>query len=72
MAQEMKQRKVVLTVDEKLKVLKSINTGMSYTIIAEKFGIARSMVANMKDATKLEAFKKRTIEMGLRNERPKR
>ena len=56
-----------MTVDEKLEVLKFINTGMSYTVIAEKFGIARSTLAKINsDASKLEAFKKRTIEMGFK------
>ena len=41
-------RKVVLTVNEKLEILKSVNDGTSYTVIAEKFGIAMSTVANIK------------------------
>ena len=69
MAQEVKQRKVVLAVEEKLQILKSVNNGASYTVITEKFGIARPTVANVhakKDASKLEAFKKRTIETGFK------
>ena len=55
----------MLTIDEKQEINKSIDTRTSYTIIAENFGIARSMVANIrKDASKVEAFKKRSIEMG--------
>ena len=52
-----KRRKVVLTIDEKLEIIKSIDAGTSYTLIAEKYGIARSTVANIKkDASKVEAF----------------
>ena len=33
---------------EKWKILRSIDSGISYTNIVEKFGIVRSTVANMK------------------------
>ena len=58
-----------MAVEEKLQILKSANNGASYTVITEKFGIARPTEANVhvkKDALKLEAFKKRTIEMGFK------
>ena len=47
--------------DEKLKIIMSIDAGPSYTVIAEKYGtcIARWMVANIKnDVSKVQAFKK--------------
>ena len=73
MVQEVKRRKVVLTVNEKLDILQFIGAGTSYAVIAEKFGIAKSTVANIKkDASKLEAFKKRTIEMGFKKATAKR
>ena len=57
-AEKAKQRKVALTIDEKLEI---IDAGSSYTVIAGKYGtcIAQSTVANIKkDASKFKAFKK--------------
>ena len=55
MAEKAERRKVVLTTNEKLEIVKSIDTGTSYTIVAEKFGIARSTITDMKkDASKVE------------------
>ena len=56
-----------MNVDEKLRTFKSVNYGTSYTLIVKKFGIVRSMVANIKkNVSKLETFKKRTMEMGFK------
>ena len=48
MAKEAKWRKVVLTIDEKLEIIKSISAGSSYTVVAEKDGIAWLTVADIK------------------------
>ena len=73
MAEKAKRRKVVLTIDEKLEIIKSIDAGLSYTVIAEKYGIARSTEANIKkDSSKVEAFKKTSMEMGFRSATSKR
>ena len=60
--------KVALTIGEKSEIIKSIDAGLSYTDIAEKYGtcIAQSMVANIrKDVSKVESFNK-SMEMGFR------
>ena len=50
-------------IDKKLEIIKSIDAGSSYTVIAEKYGVAWSTVANIiKGASKVEAFKK-SMEM---------
>ena len=67
-----KRRKGVLTIDKKLETIKSIDAGASYTLIVEKYGIARSTIANIKkDALKVEAFKKKSMEMGFWKATPK-
>ena len=48
----------MLTVHEKLEILKSIKSGTSYRIISEKFGIARSTVADIKK----EHFEARSVQ----------
>ena len=48
MAKKAKWTKVVLTIDEKLEIIKSIDAGSSYTVAAEKDVIAWSMVADIK------------------------
>ena len=56
MAEKIKRKKVMLTIDEKLEIIKSIDAGTSYTLIAEKYGIVRSTVAKIKkDASKVQA-----------------
>ena len=54
MVEKANQRKLVLTIDKKPEIVKSINAGASYTctctVIAEKYStsIAQSMVAKIK------------------------
>ena len=63
-----KTKKVVLTIEEKLEILESIKTGASYTVILERYGIGTSIVADIKrNASKLEKFKPKTVEMGFKN-----
>ena len=60
-----KRKRVVLSLDQKLEVLKLIDTSTSYTIICEKFGIGRSTVSDIKkNRDKLLTFSKELKEMG--------
>ena len=62
-----KRKKVVLTIDDKIDILQLLNSGTSYTIISDKYGIGRSTVADIKkSASKLEAFKKKMVDMGFK------
>ena len=47
-----KRKKIVLTVEEKLEIIKQIQRGVSYTLISERYGIGRSTVADIKKKTK--------------------
>ena len=38
MVETAKRRKLVLTIDKKLEIIKSIDAESSYTVIAEKYG----------------------------------
>ena len=52
---------------EKLDILQLIKSGTLYTSISEKFGIGISTVVDIKkNASKLEAFKKKTVDMGFK------
>lgn len=60
-----KRKRVVLSIDQKIEVLKLIDKGTSYTIIMEKFGIGRSTVANIKKKrSSLMDFRRQMKEMG--------
>ena len=60
-----KRKKVVLTLEEKLDVLQLLEKGTSYTLVAEKYGIGRSTVADIKKSkSKLLSYKKKTLDMG--------
>ena len=43
-----KNTKLVLSVEEKLVIVELLRKGTSYTVIAEKYGIAQSTIANIK------------------------
>ena len=43
-----KRKRVVLTIEEKVKVLDMLDKSVSYSIIAEKFGIGKSTVSDLK------------------------
>ena len=61
-----KKRKV-LSVEDKLEVLKLIDNGTSYSTITRKYGIGKSTVGDIKkNRIKLEQFKKKTVEMGMK------
>ena len=60
-----KRKRVVLSLEQKLEVLKLIDSSTSYTVICEKFGIGRSTVSDIKrNRTKLLAFRRELKEMG--------
>jgi len=49
-----------LTTKEKVEILKHLDNSVSYTIIAEKYGIGRSTVADIKRSKeKILQFKSR-------------
>ena len=62
-----KKRKV-LSVEDKLEVLKLIDSKTSYSTIAGQYGIGKSTVSDIKkNRIKLvEQFKKKTVEMGMK------
>ena len=70
-AKKAKQRKVTLTIDEKLEIIEFVDAGSSCTVRAGKYSTymyiaQKSTVANIKkDASKFEAYKK-SIEISFR------
>jgi len=53
-------RRVALTIKEKVKILRLVDNSVSYTIIAEKYGIGRCTVADIKRSKeKILQFKSR-------------
>ena len=64
-----KRKRVVLTLDQKLEILKLLKKSVSYSIICDKFGIGRSTVGDIKkNREKILQFKKDTVEMGMRRD----
>lgn len=65
MPADKKRKRVVLSLEQKLEVLKLIDRSTSYSIICEKFGIGRSTVSDIKrNRAKLLTFRKELKEMG--------
>ena len=42
-----KRKRVVLSIEDKLKIIKLIESNVSYTVISERFGIGRSTVCDI-------------------------
>ena len=62
-----KRKRVVLSIKEKVEVLKLLDKGVSYTVIAEKFGIGRSTVGDIKNnKKKILQFKSEMVGMGVK------
>ena len=62
-----KRRRLVLSVEDKLDILKLIEAGTSHSIIADRYGIGKSTVGDIKkNKSRLEVFKKKTEDMGMK------
>ena len=61
-----KRKRVVLSIDDKIEVLKLIDKGTSYTVIMEKYGIGRATVSDIKKKrSSIMDFRRQTKEMGV-------
>ena len=61
-----KRKRVVLSIDEKMEILKLIDKDVSYSIIMDKYGIGRSTVSDIKkNKDSIMAFKRQAAEMGM-------
>lgn len=66
-ASKPKRKRVVLSIKEKLDVLKLLDKSVSYTVIAEKYGIGRSTVADIKRSkAKILRFQDEMVELGVK------
>ena len=64
-----KRKRVVLTVDDKLKVLDGLADGASLAAMAQQFGVGRSTISDIKkQATALRAHKQQIVEMGMKRD----
>ena len=63
-----KRKRVVLSIDDKLKILKLIESNVSYTVISERFGIGRSTVCDInRTKDELRRFSQKMVDMGTKN-----
>ena len=61
-------KRVVLTIENKLKILEMIDKSVSYSIIAEKFGRVKSTVGDIKKSKeKILQFRREMVEMRMTN-----
>ena len=64
-----KQKRVVLTLEKKLEVIKMLDEAVSYTIISEKFRIGHSTVGDIKkNSDKRLQFSKDREARGMKEE----
>ena len=62
-----KRKKVVLSINQKLKIIELLQKGTSYTVISERYGIGWSTVADIKNEVKLKAFTWKMKDMGVKS-----
>ena len=63
--EQAKRKRVVLTIEDKIKIIQLLNGHVSYTIISEKYGIGRSTISDIKkNQQKIIAFKQGMIDRG--------
>ena len=61
-----KRKRVVLTITDKVKILELLDKSISYTIIAERFRIGKSTIGDIKkNREKFFKFKSEMIDMGM-------
>ena len=64
-----KRKRLVLSIQQKLEVIKMLDSSISYTIICEKFGIGRSTISDIKsNRDKLLKFNMELKEMGTKRD----
>ena len=67
MATVMRRKQIVLTIEDKLNILRLIDKSVSYTVIAERYGIGKSTVSDIrKNREKIEKFGRDATEMGMK------
>ena len=59
-----KRKRVVLSIEDKLKIIKLIESNVSYTVISEWFGIGRSTVCDInRTKDEIRRFSQKTSQM---------
>ena len=63
---ETKRKRTVLALKDKLNIIQMIDKGVSYSVIAETFGIGKSTVGDIKkQKEKITQFGNQIAEMGM-------
>lgn len=61
-----KRKRVVLSIEDKVKILDLLDKYVSYTLIGEQYGIGTSTVGDIKkNREKILKFKSEMIKMGI-------
>lgn len=64
-----KRKRVVLSIQDKLKVIEMLDKSVSFAIIMEKFGIGKSTVSDIKkNKAKIIAFSQEMVDMGMQKQ----
>ena len=63
-----KRKRVVLSIEDKLKIIKLIESNVSYTVISEWFGIGWSTVCDInRTKDEIRRFSQKMVDMGTKN-----
>ena len=64
-----KRKRVVLSIQDKLKVIEMLDKSVSFAVIMEKFGIGKSTVSDIKkNKAKIIAFSQEMVNMGMQKQ----
>ena len=62
-----KRKRVVLSIDDKLKVVRELDAGSSLMMLASKYGVSKSTISDIKkQAASIRSYKEQTAEMGMK------
>lgn len=62
-----RRKRVVLSIDDKVKIIELLDKGVSYAVIMEKYNIGKATVSNMKkNKEKILNFKREMVDMGMK------
>ena len=62
-----KRKRIVLSIEDKVKIIHLLDKSVSYSVIMEKYGIGKSTVSDInKNREKIRSFSREMVDMGMK------
>ena len=64
-----KRKRIVLSIEDKVKIIDLLDKSVSYSVIMAKFGIGKSTVSGInKNREKIRSFSREMVDMGMKKQ----